>query len=83
VVSLATGRHTARHWKDFFVQIAAIAIGLLLALGLDRIGGYFHERRQLAQARRGPNMEIQQNRQIWKENLEEVRIPWARPMKRS
>src|SRR5215813_12977437 len=65
--------HSAAHrWKDFFVQIAAIAIGLLLALGLDRIVGYFHERHQLTQARRDLKLEIEQNRRVWEKNKAEV-----------
>jgi len=63
---------TTHHWRDFFVQIAAIAIGLLLALGLDRVVGYFHERRQLAQARLDLKVEIEQNRRAWEKNKAEV-----------
>src|SRR5215813_7728681 len=59
-------------WKDFFVQIAAIAIGLLLALGLDSTVGYFRERRQLAQARTDLALEIEENRNVWRENMAEV-----------
>ncbi|HEY2710896.1 MAG TPA: hypothetical protein VGI60_00135 [Chthoniobacterales bacterium] len=65
-------RHVTRHWKDFFVQIAAIAIGLLLALALDRIVGYFHERHQLAQARGDLRLEIERNRHAWERNVAEV-----------
>jgi hypothetical protein len=64
--------HVAHHWRDFFVQIAAIAIGLLLALALDRIVGYFHERHQLAQARHDLKVEIEQNRRAWAKNVAEV-----------
>jgi hypothetical protein len=65
-------RHVAHHWRDFFVQIAAIMIGLLLALALDRVVGYFHERHQLAQARRDLRLEIEQNRNAWTKNVAEV-----------
>lgn len=64
--------HVAHHWRDFFVQIAAIAIGLLLALALDRVVGYFHERHLLAQARRDLKLEIEQNQQVWTKNVAEV-----------
>jgi hypothetical protein len=60
------------HWRDFFVQIAAIAIGLLLALALDRVVGYFHERHQLAQARRDLKLEIEQNVHAWEKNTAEL-----------
>jgi hypothetical protein len=63
---------TAHRWRDFFVQIAAIAIGLLLALALDRTVGYLRERHQLAQARGDLKLEIQQNRNVWTKNVAEV-----------
>jgi hypothetical protein len=66
--------HRAAHrWADFVVQIAAIAIGLLLALALDRLVGYFHERHQLTQARRELSLEIEQNRVLWLQNVAEAR----------
>jgi hypothetical protein len=62
----------ANRWKDFCVQIVAIAIGLLLALALDRTVGYFRERHQLAQARTDLRLEIEQNRNVWRDNVAEV-----------
>jgi hypothetical protein len=64
--------HVAHHWRDFFIQIAAIAIGLLLALALDRAVGYFHQRHQLAQARQDLRVEIEQNQHAWTKNGAEV-----------
>jgi len=64
--------HSPHHWKDFCIQIAAIAIGLLLALGLDRVVGYFHDRRQLAEARRELRLELSRNRDVWNKNSAEV-----------
>ena len=65
-------REVPHRWRDFLVQIAAIVIGLLLALALDRIVGYFHERNQLAQARRDLRLEIEQNRRVWTKNVAEA-----------
>ena len=65
-------RQIPHHWRDFFVQIAAIALGLLLALGLDRIVGYFHGRQQLTEARRELRLELAQNRDVWNRNSAEV-----------
>ncbi len=65
-------RRVARHWKDFIVQIAAIAIGLLLALALDRVVGYFRDRHLLTQARRDLSLEIERNQNIWAKNEAEV-----------
>src|SRR4051794_21875002 len=65
-------RRIPHRWKDFFVQIAAIAIGLLLALGLDRAVGYFHNRQQLTEARRELKLELGENRDVWKKNSAEA-----------
>jgi hypothetical protein len=45
--------HAASSWKEFFIHIATIAIGLLLAVGLEQtVEEYVHHRRELTEARR-------------------------------
>jgi hypothetical protein len=39
-------------WRQFFIHIAAITIGLLIAIGLEQTVVYFHHRHQLQEARR-------------------------------
>ena len=63
---------TVHTWKDFLVHIAAIAIGLLLALALEKLAEYVHEHRQLAEARRELAMEVAENRRTWAINVTEV-----------
>lgn len=58
--------------KDFLIHIAAIAIGLLLALALEKLVEYVHERRQLTEARRELAMEVAENRRIWAINVTEA-----------
>jgi hypothetical protein len=60
------------NWRDFLVHIAAIAIGLLLALGLEKFAEYVHERHQLTQARRELTSELADNRRSWTQNVSEV-----------
>jgi hypothetical protein len=59
-------------WRDFLVHIVAIAIGLLLALALEKFVEYVHERRQLSEARRELAMEIADNRRVWGNNVIEA-----------
>lgn len=59
-------------WRDFLVHIAAIAIGLLLALALEKLVEYIHERRQLTEARRELVMEVAENRRTWAINVTEA-----------
>jgi hypothetical protein len=45
--------HAAIHgWRDFFIHIATITIGLLIAIGLEQTVEYVHHREQLSDARR-------------------------------
>jgi hypothetical protein len=40
--------HRPTHtWKDFFIHIATIAVGLLIAIGLEQTVEYLHHRHQL------------------------------------
>ncbi len=65
--------HGAAHsWRDFLVHIAAIAIGLCLALALEELAEYVHERRQLTEARRELVREIAANRASWTNNVAEA-----------
>jgi hypothetical protein len=44
--------HAASTWKDFFIHIATIVIGLLIAVSLEQGVEYIHHRRELAEARK-------------------------------
>jgi hypothetical protein len=63
---------TVHTWKDFLVHIAAIAIGLLLALALEQFVEYIHERHQLTAARRELVVEVAENRRTWALNVTEA-----------
>jgi hypothetical protein len=43
---------TVHSWRDFLVHIAAISIGLLIAVGLEQTVELFHHRHQVAEIRR-------------------------------
>jgi hypothetical protein len=50
--------HEAAHtWKDFFIHIATIVIGLLIAIGLEQTVEHFHNRNQVAEAREALRVE--------------------------
>jgi hypothetical protein len=51
----------ARTWTDFFIHIAAIAIGLLIAVGLEQTVEFFHHRHQVAETREALRIEREQN----------------------
>jgi hypothetical protein len=60
-------------WTQFFIHIAAITIGLLIAIGLEQTVVYFHHRHQLQEARRELTVELESNRRVVGINLEATR----------
>ena len=63
---------TVHSRKDFLIHIAAIAIGLLLALALEKLAEYVHERRLLTEVRHELAMEVADNRRILALNVIEA-----------
>jgi hypothetical protein len=65
--------HGSGHsWKDFLFHMAAIACGLLLALALEKVATYVHERHLLADSRRELAAELEDNREVWQDNTSEA-----------
>lgn len=66
--------HEAAHsWKDFFIHIATIVIGLLIAVGLEQTVEFFHHREQIKQAREALDLERRKNIIISQENAVALR----------
>jgi glucose/arabinose dehydrogenase len=65
--------HESVHtWKDFFIHLATITLGLLIAIGLEQTVEYFHHRHQLQEARRELSAELEDNRRRAAKNIEQV-----------
>ncbi len=64
--------HAASTWRDFFIHIATIVIGLLIALGLEASVEWMHHRHLVAQARENIKREIQENQQQLPRNLDSL-----------
>lgn len=64
--------HVAVHsWRDFFVHIATISVGLLIAVGLEQTVEYVHHRHQLSEARRELATELDENVATLERNTKE------------
>ncbi len=62
--------HEAAHtWKDFFIHIATIVIGLLIAIGLEQTVEFFHHRHQLYESRAAIHEELEVNTRLLREIL--------------
>jgi hypothetical protein len=53
--------HAATTWRDFFIHIATIVIGLLIAVGLEQTVEYFHHRHEARDAREALRIEREIN----------------------
>jgi len=63
-----------RTWKDFLIHIAAIAVGLLIAIGLEQTVEFFHHRHQVADLREALRVEREQNHLRLADQTTEFRI---------
>jgi hypothetical protein len=55
--------HAPTHtWRDFFIHIATIVIGLLIAVGLEQTVEWLHRRHQVAETRHALDIERRINR---------------------
>jgi hypothetical protein len=62
--------HEAIHtWKDFFIHIATIVIGLLIAIGLEQTVEYIHHHQQAKHAREMLQQEMERNRKFLETNI--------------
>ena len=53
--------HAASTWRDFFIHIATIVLGLLIAIALEQTVEYIHHRHQVAETREALEKEKTQN----------------------
>jgi hypothetical protein len=57
-------------WKAFFVHIATIVVGLLIAITLEQTVEFFHHRHEVAETREALREEMQKNIALFHENVE-------------
>jgi len=66
--------HPTHTWKDFFIHIATIVVGLLIAVGLEQAVEYFHRRHQVHELREALKQEREENRKIFIVNVALYRV---------
>jgi hypothetical protein len=66
--------HAANSWRDFFIHIATIAVGLLIAIGLEQTVEFFHHRHQVAETRELLRKEREVNKQTFVRDTKSFRI---------
>lgn len=63
--------HSPTHtWKDFFIHVATICVGLLIAIGLEQFVEYIHHHHQIAETREALREEKAANIDAYHRNVE-------------
>jgi len=70
MLDIHPAHHAATTWRDFFVHIATIVLGLLIAVGLEQTVELVHRHREVLEARENIRDEIQTNIGILQEDAE-------------
>jgi hypothetical protein len=69
--------HAASTWRDFFIHIATIVLGLLIAISLEQTVEFFHHRHQRHQLQEDLHNEAEQNLQVIDRDLTMQNLePW-------
>ena len=70
--------HAVTTWRQFFIHLAIVSIGLLIALSLESLVEAYHHRSLVTEARRNIEREISENRGLVKQNIASVQADQAR-----
>jgi hypothetical protein len=65
--------HAVTTWQDFFIHIATIVVGLLIAIGLEQTVEYFHHRVEIKETRVALLREKEENRKRFAVNTTSFR----------
>jgi hypothetical protein len=69
MLDVRPAHHAATTWRDFFIHIATIVLGLCIAVGLEQTVEIFHHRNQLREAREQLEDEVRSNITIAKKDI--------------
>jgi hypothetical protein len=73
VIDVHDAHHAANSWKEFFVHIATIVLGLLIAVGLEQAVEWVQHRREVAETREALRREHDLNVKLFALKVEEYR----------
>jgi hypothetical protein len=65
MLDIHPAHHAASTWRDFFIHIATIVLGLLIAIGLEQTVERIHQHYQLRETREALERERQANEKDW------------------
>jgi hypothetical protein len=79
MLDIHPAHHAATTWRDFFIHIATIVIGLLIAIGLEQSVEKLHQRHQRHELREALHKDGEANRAYIKDNIDMAQssLDWA------
>ena len=77
MIDVHAPHHTVHTWRDFFVHIATIVVGLLIAVALEQTVEYFHAQHELNETRAELAHEQKANEALWARNESNWRETFA------
>lgn len=69
--------HPIHTWRDFFIHIATIVVGLLIAIGLEQTVEWLHHRHELTETREALEREREGNIESYRHNVQKARTTMA------
>jgi hypothetical protein len=70
--------HPVHAWRDFFVHIATIVVGLLIAVGIEQTVELIHRHHEMAEAREHIRDEVRLNQRVCREDQQHMKEVMAR-----
>jgi hypothetical protein len=77
MIDVHAPHHTVHTWRDFFVHIATIVVGLLIAVGLEQTVERIHAQHELRETREEIAHEQKTNETSWARNERNWRFTFA------
>jgi hypothetical protein len=69
MIDVHAPHETVHTWRDFFIHIATIVVGLVIAVGLEQTVEYLHHRHEIREARAALTEEHQENIRRFHDNV--------------
>ncbi len=77
MIDVHAPHHAVHTWRDFFVHIATIVVGLLIAVALEQTVEYIHAQHELRDTREEIAREQKANEALWARNEKNWRFTFA------
>ena len=74
MIDIHPPHHAATTRRDFFIHLATVVLGILIAIGLEQTVEYFHHRDQVAQLTEQMRTEAQNNLPLIRDSVARLKV---------